>query len=198
MVFNANEELDTNIHNTPPFHLRNLILDCYSNIFQSHIISTNYSIHFRYLSHAINSNGVCSSFKYIHLPVVADRYSLEIIKYQQRWWCAGLSFKLWAEPSQALLGWAGLGPANGLTQLWAWPERFESWKPWAWATALVAFFWNCKGTIDGIFNLNHISEILPIPNIFTCSRRKLIGKTIVIQTQQAQVSTTRMRNHQAS
>ena len=61
-----------------------LILDCYSNVFQSLIISTNYSIHFRYLSCAINSNGVCSSFKYNHLPhlpVVADRHSLEIIKY---------------------------------------------------------------------------------------------------------------------
>ena len=80
MVFNANEELDTNIHNTPPFHLKNLILDCYSNIFQSHIISTNYSIHFRYLSHAIDSNGVC----HIHLPVVADRHSLEIIKYSNQ------------------------------------------------------------------------------------------------------------------
>jgi hypothetical protein len=32
-------------HNTPPFPLRNLILDCYSNVFQSLIISTNYSIH---------------------------------------------------------------------------------------------------------------------------------------------------------
>ena len=79
MVFNANVELDTNIHNTPPFHLRNLILDCYRNVFQSLIISTNYSIHYRYVSCAINSNGVCSSFKYNHLPhlpVVADRHSL--------------------------------------------------------------------------------------------------------------------------
>ena len=84
MVFNANVELYTNIHNTPPFHLRNLILDCYSNVFQSLIISRNYSIHFTYLLHAINNNGVCSSFKYNHLPVVADRHSLEIIKYSNR------------------------------------------------------------------------------------------------------------------
>ena len=68
MVFNANVELDTNIHNTPPFHLKNLILDCYSNVFQSLIISTNYSMHFIYLSCAIHNNGVCSSsFKCNHL-----------------------------------------------------------------------------------------------------------------------------------
>ena len=86
MVFNANVELDTNIHNTPSY-VRNMILDCYSNVFQSLIISTNYSLHFRYLSHVINSNSVCSFFKYNHLPhllVVADRHSLEIIKYSNR------------------------------------------------------------------------------------------------------------------
>jgi len=32
MIFNSNVELDTNIYNTP-FPLRNLILDCYSNVF---------------------------------------------------------------------------------------------------------------------------------------------------------------------
>ena len=77
-------EIDTNIHNTLSFHLRNLILYHYRNIFQSLIISTHYSIHFRCLSHAISSNGVCSSFKsnpLPHLPVVADRCSLQIIKY---------------------------------------------------------------------------------------------------------------------
>jgi hypothetical protein len=69
MILNSNVELDTNIHNTPPFPLRNLILDCYSNVFQSLIISTNHSIHFRYISNSIKSNGGCSSFfKYNHLP----------------------------------------------------------------------------------------------------------------------------------
>jgi hypothetical protein len=56
MILNANVELDTNIHNT----LRNLTLDCYSNVFQSIIIRTNYSIHFRYLYNTIKSNGGCS------------------------------------------------------------------------------------------------------------------------------------------
>src|ERR1700685_1799884 len=84
MIFNSNVELDTNIYNTP-FSLRNLILDCYSNGFRSLIISTNYSIHFRYLSNAIKSNGGCFSlFKYNHLPhlhMVTHRYSLKFIKY---------------------------------------------------------------------------------------------------------------------
>src|ERR1700727_484065 len=88
MILNSNVELDTNIHNTPPFPLRNLILDCYSNVFQSLIISTNHSIYFRYLSNAIKSNGGCSSlFKYNHLPhlhMVTDKHSLEIIKYSNR------------------------------------------------------------------------------------------------------------------
>ena len=44
MILNENEELDTDIHNTPPFPLRNLILDCCSNVFQSLIISTKYSL----------------------------------------------------------------------------------------------------------------------------------------------------------
>src|SRR6202042_1106436 len=86
MLFNSNVELDTNIYNTP-FPLRNLILDCYSNVFQSLIISTNHSMHFRYLSNAIKSNGGCASFKYNHLPhlhMVTHRHSLKIIKYSNR------------------------------------------------------------------------------------------------------------------
>jgi hypothetical protein len=77
-------------HNTHPFPLRNLILDCYSNVFQSLIMSTNYSIHFRYISNAIKNNGGSFSsfiFKYNHLhhlPVVARRHSLEIINYSNR------------------------------------------------------------------------------------------------------------------
>src|SRR6202167_5455971 len=82
MIFNLNVELDTNIYNTP-FPLRNLILDCYRNVFQSLIISINHSMHFRYLSNAIKSNGGCfSSFKYNHLPhlhMVTHRHSLKII-----------------------------------------------------------------------------------------------------------------------
>ena len=87
MIFNSNVELDTNIYNTP-FPLRNMILDCYSNGFWSLIISTNHSIHFRYLSNAIKSNGGCFSlFKYNHLPhlhIVTHRHSLKIIKYSNR------------------------------------------------------------------------------------------------------------------
>src|ERR1700691_1098942 len=87
MIFNLNVELDTNIYNTP-FPLRNLILDCYRNVFQSLIISINHSMHFRYLSNAIKSNGGCfSSFKYNNLPhlhMVTDRHSLKIIKYSNR------------------------------------------------------------------------------------------------------------------
>src|SRR6202020_1663913 len=87
MTFNSNVELDTNIYNTP-FPLRNLILDCYSNGFRSLIISTNHSIHFRYLSNAIKSNGgYFSLFKYNHLPhlhMVTHKHSLKIIKYSNR------------------------------------------------------------------------------------------------------------------
>src|ERR1700729_2506458 len=64
MTLNSNVELDTNIHNTPPFPLRNLILDCYSNVFQSLVINTNYSIHFKHLSNVIKSNGGCSSYTF--------------------------------------------------------------------------------------------------------------------------------------
>src|ERR1700734_1197145 len=87
MILNSNVELDTNIYNTP-FPLRNLMLDCYSNGFRSLIISTNHSIHFRYLSNAIKIDGGCFfSFKYNHLPhlhMVTDGHSLEIIKYSNR------------------------------------------------------------------------------------------------------------------
>ena len=47
-------------------------------------MNTNDSTPFRYLSKAIEGNGGCSSFKYNHLPVVADRHSLRIIKYSNR------------------------------------------------------------------------------------------------------------------
>src|ERR1700685_4580766 len=82
MIFNSNVELDTNIYNTP-FPLRNLILNCYSNGFQSLIISTNHSMHFRYLSNAMKSVGGCFSlFKYNHLPhlyMVAHRHLKKLL-----------------------------------------------------------------------------------------------------------------------
>jgi hypothetical protein len=89
-----------------------------------------------------------------------------------------------AEPSRAFLGRAKPGPGDGLTGLWAQPEMFESRKPWAQAVALVVNLWEEEGhhPEDGRFNSNHISEILPFSNIFTRSRRKLIGDTIVMHT----------------
>ena len=78
-------------------------------------------------------------------------------------------FRAWiCGPSRALLGRAKPGPA------------WDVWKPKAMSSGrgFSSNFLEQQGhhSVDGIFNLNHISDILPFLNIFTCSKRKLIGK----------------------